>query len=86
MEKIYSTSKKITDVIQSVNRVAYVINQEEVSNVAVYEERINSKNVKLLQEIDDIVTRELSEGISQSFAVLLPIGSTKNTLLPLEHL
>ena len=76
-EKVYNISKKITDEIQSVNRVAYVINQEKVSNVAVYEAYINGENVQLLQEIDDIVTRELSEGISQSFAVLLPIGSTK---------
>lgn len=76
-KKIYDISKKITDEIYSVNRVAYVINKNKISNLTVYKTCINNKNVRLLQDIDDIVTRELSEGISQSFAVLLPIGNTK---------
>ena len=38
---------------------------------------INDENVELLRQIDAITTESFFENISQTFAVLLPIGDTK---------
>ena len=78
-DEVYGLSKDITNNVHSVNRVAYILNKTSIDGeIKAYEMYINKENVSLLREIDHIVTSSLdAKRISQSFAVLLPIGMEK---------
>lgn len=72
-------SKEITDDIQTINRVGYILNKETIDGeIKCNQMTINDENVELLRELDKIVTDNLnSKKISQAFAVLIPVGITK---------
>ena len=72
-------AKEITDNVQTVNRVAYILNHDDVQkDITCFDMKINDYNVELLREIDNIVTSNLKNSkASQTFAVLIPIGKTK---------
>jgi GMP synthase (glutamine-hydrolysing) len=74
--ELYNVAKEIPNRLNFVNRTAYVLNRENVSDISTYEMYINHHNVELLREIDYKVTRVLGDKrISQAFSVLLPFGS-----------
>ncbi len=77
--KITSIAKKITDNIHSINRVGYILNSTNaIDNINCYDMKINDECVELLREVDNIVTSNLKESnVSQTFAVLVPIGVNK---------
>lgn len=77
--EVYEMSKDITNNVHSVNRVAYILNKTSLDGgIKAYEMYINRHNVDLLRELDHIVTSSLdAKRISQSFAVLLPVGIEK---------
>jgi GMP synthase (glutamine-hydrolysing) len=77
--EVYELSKDITNNVHSVNRVAYILNKTNLDGeIKAYEMYINKENVDLLREVDHIVTSSLdAKRISQSFAVLLPVGIEK---------
>lgn len=78
-DEAYKLSKKITNKVNSINRVAYILNKVSIEEeINCYELYINKENVELLREVDYIVTSTLNDKkISQSFPVLLPIGIKK---------
>ncbi len=78
-DNFYNISKEITNNIHSVNRVAYVLNENVPSGkIKLNPAYISDESVKILQEIDNMVTTALeNKPISQTFAVLVPIGITK---------
>ncbi len=78
-DSLYNFSKQITNNIKQINRVVLVLNPKEVTgNISCNPMYINDKNVELLQEIDHVVTDALKAcKISQTFAVLLPMGIDK---------
>ena len=78
-DEVYELSKVITNNVHSVNRAAYILNKTSIDGgIKTYEMYINKESVNLLREIDHIVTSSLNaKTISQSFAVLLPIGIEK---------
>lgn len=78
-DEVYGLSREITNDVHSVNRVAYILNRTSIDGeISAYEMYINRENVDLLREIDHIVTSSLNaKTISQSFAVLLPVGVKK---------
>jgi len=78
-DEVYELSKVITNNVHSVNRAAYILNKTSIyGGIKTYEMYINKESVNLLREIDHIVTSSLNaKTISQSFAVLLPIGIEK---------
>ncbi|MCR5186580.1 MAG: glutamine-hydrolyzing GMP synthase [Clostridia bacterium] len=77
--EVTSKSKEITDTIHSINRVAYILNRNNIEkDVQCFDMMINEENVELLREIDNIVTSNIKGNkISQVFAVLIPVGKTK---------
>ena len=77
--EVTSKAKEITDSVQSVNRVVYVLNiNENQNNIDCFDMKIDDDNVELLRELDSIVTSNLKNSkASQTFAVLIPIGKTK---------
>ena len=76
---ITSKAKEITDKINTINRVGYILNKNNIDgNINCYDMRITDENVNLLRELDYIVTTKLEDAkLSQTFAVLIPIGITK---------
>ncbi len=78
-KEVTSKAKKITDSINTINRVGYILNQKEITEqINCYDMRIGDESVDLLRELDKIVTTGLeSAKVNQTFAVLLPIGITK---------
>ncbi len=76
---ITSKAKEITDKINTINRVGYILNKNNIEgNINCYDMRITDENVELLRELDYIVTTKLEDAkLSQTFAVLIPIGITK---------
>lgn len=72
-------AKKITDSINTINRIAYIINKNNVDKpIKCFDMKINDECVDLLRELDNIVTTNLEGSkVSQTFAVLVPIGITK---------
>ena len=76
---ITTKAKEITDKVHSLNRVAYVLNKNEIQkDIECFEMKINDSNVEMLREIDSIVTSNLKNSkASQTFAVLIPVGKTK---------
>lgn len=78
-DEIYGLSKTLTNKVNSINRVAYILNKTSIEDeIQCHKMYINKENVELLREIDHIVTSTLNtKKISQSFSVLLPVGIKK---------
>ena len=77
--ELVDKAKEVTDNIPTINRVGYILNKEIVENkINCYNMTIEDENIDLLREIDSIVTTNLKDAkVSQTFAVLIPIGITK---------
>ncbi len=77
--EITNKAKEITDSIHSINRVGYILNKSNIKEkIKCFNMRINDENVELLRELDKIVTSNLENAkVSQTFAVLIPIGINK---------
>ncbi len=79
-DDIYALSKNITNNVQTVNRVAYILNEEvwdKVCDLKCDSMFINDENTELLREVDYLVTKALdNKKISQTFAVLMPMAVT----------
>lgn len=77
--KVTTVAKEITDSINTINRVAYILNKKEVNeDIKCFNMKINDECVDLLREVDKIVTSNLEGSkVNQTFAVLAPIGITK---------
>ena len=77
-DEVAPKSKEITDTIHSINRVAYILNRNNVEkDIHCFDMKINEENIELLREIDSIVTSNINGNkISQVFAVLIPVGKT----------
>ncbi len=78
-KEVTTNAKEITDRINSINRVGYILNKSEINDeIKCFNMRIEDENVELLRELDYIVTRTLEKAkVNQTFAVLIPIGITK---------
>lgn len=78
-EQVTIKAKEITDKIQTINRVAYILNTNKVDGeIKCFNMKIENESVDLLREIDKIVTTNLEQSkANQTFAVLVPIGITK---------
>ena len=78
-KEVTTNAKKITDRINSINRVGYILNKSEINDeIKCFNMRIEDENVELLRELDYIVTTTLEKAkVNQTFAVLIPIGITK---------
>lgn len=78
-DEVYGIAKVLPNKADFINRVAYVLNKTTINKPLVcHEMYINYENVQLLREIDNLVTSALNgANISQTFAVLLPIGAGK---------
>ncbi len=76
---VTTKAKEITDKIQTINRVAYILNKNKVDDeIKCFDMKIEDECVDLLREIDKIVTTNLEKSkANQTFAVLVPIGITK---------
>ncbi len=80
-DKTYSLSKTITNNIQTINRIAFVLNdikEDTFKNLKCGSMYIDDENVSLLREVDYVVTEALKDyKISQTFCVLFPLGVSK---------
>ena len=78
-KEVTTNAKEITDKINSINRVGYILNKSEINDeIKCFNMRIEDENVELLRELDYIVTTTLENAkVNQTFAVLIPIGITK---------
>ncbi len=78
-KEITTKAKEITDSISSINRVGYILNASNITDMPkCFDMKIEDENIELLREIDSIVTRNLEKAkVNQTFAVLIPIGITK---------
>ena len=74
-----TTAKEITDSITTINRVGYILDDSNNNGtINCFDMRINDENINLIRELDNIVTTKLEKAkVSQTFAVLIPIGITK---------
>lgn len=78
-EKIHQIARDVPNHTQSVNRMGYVLNSGKDLSVGVraYPLHMNKQDLDLLRELDALVTDKLkSKGVSQTFAVLCPVGLT----------
>ena len=77
--KVTTVAKQITDSINTINRIGYILNVKDVNKkIECFNMKINDECVELLRELDKIVTSNLEKSrVNQTFAVLLPIGITK---------
>jgi len=77
--KVTTVAKQITDSINTINRIGYILNVKDVNKkIECFNMKINDECVGLLRELDKIVTSNLEKSrVNQTFAVLLPIGITK---------
>ena len=78
-KEVTTKAKEITDSISSINRVGYILNASNITDMPkCFDMKIEDENIELLREIDSIVTRNLEKAkVNQTFAVLIPIGITK---------
>ncbi|GHU55578.1 GMP synthase [glutamine-hydrolyzing] [Clostridia bacterium] len=78
-DELYSLARNITNNFPFINRVAYAAGGHNGIEKAVsHSMYVCDESVNLLREIDNIVTERLKDKkISQTFAVLLPVGYTK---------
>ena len=77
-DELSQLAKTIPDQINCVNRVGFVVNNRSLTGCRTFPMTINDDSVGLLRELDALTTGMFYENISQSFAVLLPIGAEKN--------
>ncbi len=72
-------AKEVTDSINTINRVGYILNKNNISEVPkCFDMKICDETVDLLRELDSIVTSNLEKAkVNQTFAVLLPVGINK---------
>ena len=72
-------AKEITDNILSINRVGYILNKSNFEGkIQCFNMKMEDENIELLRELDYIVTSNLEDAkVSQTFAVLIPVGITK---------
>lgn len=87
-QKICSIAKDIPNNLNYINRVAYLINRNDVGGRIISTKcRVCHETAELLREIDDIVTNEIMRPMSaqskqvrvaQCFAVLVPMSSEDN--------
>lgn len=78
-QSVTTKAKEITDSINTINRVGYILNANKISGKPqCFNMKINDECIDLLRELDKIVTTNLEEAkVNQTFAVLIPIGITK---------
>ena len=78
-KELVAKAKEVTDSITTINRIGYILNREKFDeNIKCFDMKIDDENIDLLREIDYIVTSNLKDAkVSQTFAVLIPIGITK---------
>ena len=78
-KEVTDKAKEITDSINTINRVGYILNKANFDEeIKCFDMRIEDENVELLRELDSIVTTNLEDAkVSQTFAVLIPIGINK---------
>lgn len=79
--KLFEIGKALPNRLNSVNRVAYVLNTPELKpGLRCFPMHISAKTADLLRELDHRVTTHLARcaPISQYFAVLLPLGYEEN--------
>lgn len=78
-ENVTTLAKQITDNINTINRIGYILNAKEINQkIQCFDMKINDECVDLLRELDKIVTTNLEGSkVNQTFAVLAPIGITK---------
>jgi len=78
-DDMYAFARAATGRLPFINRLVYTLSDcGGIENASAREMYINNESVNLLREVDYIVTNHLShKGISQTFAVLLPIGAKK---------
>ena len=78
-DKVTSKAKEITDSINTINRVGYILNKDTISEQPkCFNMKINDECVDLLRELDKIVTSNLEKAkVNQTFAVLIPVGINK---------
>ena len=76
---ISNKAKEITDSINTINRVGYILNKTNLEEKPkCFDMKISDESVDLLRELDKIVTTNLEKSkVNQTFAVLLPIGINK---------
>ncbi len=76
---VTSKAKEITDSINTINRVGYILNKTNIEqNPKCFDMKICDESVDLLRELDKIVTSNLEKAkVNQTFAVLIPIGINK---------
>lgn len=76
---MYSLARTITNKLSYINRVVYVIgSHDNIENAKAHQMYVGDECANLLREIDHLVTKKFeNKKISQTFAVLLPIGSEK---------
>ena len=78
-EEIHQIARDVPNNTKTVNRMGYVLNsgKDLSSGVKAYPMYMNKADLDLLREIDHLVTTTLKgKKISQTFAVLCPIGVT----------
>jgi GMP synthase (glutamine-hydrolysing) len=85
-DDIYRIGTILPNKIADINRVAYVLNRRKVDGqVRCYKMHMTQEDIGLLREIDDVVTRRLGgPPISQTLAVLVPVGTEKRRSLAIR--
>lgn len=76
---MYSLARSITNKLHFINRVVYVLGTDEgIENAKAHEMYVGDECAELLRGIDNLVTKRLeNKKISQTFAILLPVGTNK---------
>ena len=78
-QEAHAIAKVVPNHTNCVNRMAYILNKNKdiTKGIHVYPMYMNKQDLDLLREIDHLVTGTIqNKVISQTFAVLLPIGIT----------
>jgi GMP synthase (glutamine-hydrolysing) len=73
---LYAAARDLPNSLGFMSRTAFCLNKIDVSETEVFPLHLRHNRLELLRELDARVTRALAPfGISQTFAVLLPLGS-----------
>ena len=78
-DKVYHIGTTVPNKVSGINRIAYLLNRSELdAQIKSFQMYINRDDVELLRELDFVVTGKLNRPpISQTLAVLLPVGIEK---------
>jgi GMP synthase (glutamine-hydrolysing) len=78
-EQVYHIGTTLPNRVDFINRIAYLLNRKKLEGpITCHALHINHESVALLRELDHLVVERLNcKPISQTFAVLLPLGITK---------